>query len=101
MEDDILRASENRMAHHWSLDAAKAGLTNAYANEVQAGGIREGWWPLEDQEEAGLSTVWLSLSSSRFLGGGSALWHLIVGIWLMVSFFQLYSVSNAYLQSQS
>lgn len=51
VEDDILRASENRMAHHWSPDAAKAGLTNADASEVQAGGIREGWWPWEDRGE--------------------------------------------------
>lgn len=52
-------------------------------------------------KKAGVSTVWLSLSPSRFLGCGSALWHLNVGIWLMVSFFQLYWVSNAYLPSQS
>lgn len=51
IEDDILRASENRTARHWSPDAAKAGLTNVDANEVQAGGIREGWWPWEDREE--------------------------------------------------
>lgn len=78
-EGDILRASENETAHHhWSPDAAEAGLTNADTTEVQAGGTCEGWRLWEGWEKGGcvLSVALTHLQPVLRLGiaVGSEMW---------------------------